>query len=93
MRKRIDFTAWGRGQWEAPAYAYVTEERDGPADAVATAIARKSGLQVVTMRSDGHGVTRGEIDSHHYVMTLGTLCPGGGYTPEAEVWFAIPVGQ
>ena len=27
----------------------------------------------------------------HCAVTLGSPCPGGGYTPEAEVWVAVEV--
>ena len=88
-RQRIYFTAWGRGTWEAPAWAMLVGEWDDPSDAVARAIARKSGLDICGFRPDGCGVTRGEIDSHHYQMTLGIHLRSGGYAPEAEVWFSI----
>ncbi len=94
VRTRIYFSAWGRQthRWEAPVYAYLTDEDLSASDAVARAIARKSGLQVATLRPDGTALDRhGDPESHHYQMTLATPCPGGGWTPQAEVWFAIPV--
>ena len=87
---RIYFTAWGRNsdRWTVPAYA-VSDDIESDSARVAAAIARKSQLSVVTLRSDGQGITNGETDSYHYQMTLGRPCPGGGWTPKAEIWFAI----
>lgn len=89
MKRRINFSAWGRGVWKAPAFALGKEGEE--AAAVARAIARKSGVELVTLRSDGTSRANGVVDSRHYVASFGTPCRGGGWSPTAEVWFAIPV--
>ncbi len=93
MSNRINFTAWGNTKGlTIPAYAMADpDEIDSPAARVASSIARKNGLEEVTLRSDGTALSKGKPESHHYQTTLGKPCPGGGWTPEAELWFSIPV--
>ena len=92
---RINFTAWGRGNFEIPAFAMRRRADspfagvDSPSDCVAEAIARKSGLCLVHVRSDGYDEEYGEIVRRHFVCTLGSRADGG-WCPEAEVWFWIP---
>jgi hypothetical protein len=60
--------------------------------ATAESIARRLRLAVASgPRDEGTAIERGAPVSHHYAVTLGRPCRGGGYTPEAEVWFAVPV--
>ena len=90
--RRINFSAWGRGDYDVPAYAMRSaDEYRSTAEVVASAIARKSGLVVVTLRSDGVALANGEPYEAHYQTTLGTPCPGGGWTPMAEVGFAVAI--
>ena len=97
MSKRIHFSTWGKGtrDLEMPAYAMADQyEIDTTASRVADAIARKNGLQVVTLRSDGTALDRkGRPESRHYQTTLGRPCRGGGWTPVAELWFSIPAAS
>ena len=82
---RIYFSAWGRGQWNEPSYA-VNRDPHGHfrGQAVARAIARKSGLDIVTLRPDG---TTDEQPQYH--LTLGRPLSTGGWSPEAEIWFVV----
>ena len=84
---RIGFNSWGRGQWARPAYAVAGPDADRPA-VVAAALARKNGWVVIAVRLDGYAVGRGRSTAH-YVAALGVPCSGGGWTPAAEVYFAI----
>ncbi len=93
MSSRISFDVWGNTKGlTIPAYAMADlngiESRAGR---VAAAIARRNGLEVVTLRSDGTALDKGQPSAFHYQTTLGRPCPGGGWTPEAELWFSIPV--
>lgn len=85
-KEHVRFTAWGRWARDnaLPAYA-VRRDGEDRSCAVARAIARRAGLVVVTLTQDGwepNGTT-------HFHATLGTPCRGGGWTPQAEVWFAV----
>ena len=93
MSSRITFDVWGNTKGLViPAYAMADPDGiESRAARVAAAIARKNGLEVITMRGDGTALTNGEPSSNHYQTTLGKPCPGGGWTPEAELWFSIPV--
>jgi hypothetical protein len=97
MSKRINFTVWGRGARDLKKPAYAMADPDGleaPSSRVAQSISRANGLLVCTLRSEGTALDgRGYPESHHYYTTLGRRCRGGGYTPVAEFWFAIPVTQ
>jgi len=91
MKRRIEFNAWGRGDFDTPSYALV-EIGTPVCGAVAAAIARKNGLGVATLRPDGWEVDRSdgrERRTPHWVATLGRRC-GHGWTPVAEVWFSVP---
>ena len=93
MSKRIHFSAWGKRADELDLPAYAMRRDDGYGDdieAVCRAIERTTRLDVVTCRPDGTSLSKGKSDARHYQMTLGRPCPGGGWTPEAEIWVAIP---
>jgi len=95
MATRIYFTAWGRGNFEAPAYAMTGEERD--CERVAQAIARKSGAEVCgQVRPDGYSrsgglqpESGGGVYCAQFTCTIGTPVRGGGWSPVAEVSFKI----
>jgi hypothetical protein len=85
-RKRIYFTAWGRGRFAEPRYA-ISSEADGrhaDGERVASAIARKSGLSVATLRPDGLN-----DGLRQYQATLGRRVRTGGWSPVAEISFVI----
>lgn len=87
---RIEVNAWGRGDWSEPEYATLAE--DVPASrCVAEAIARESGLEIVMGRvyPDGYNVDGGRVVSRQYRFNLGTRVDGGGWYPEAEIWFTV----
>jgi hypothetical protein len=88
---RVYYRTWGSA---APQDGYVLVT-DGDNDVVGKVVAkimRDSRLVCCAgPRSDGTRLERGEPVEHHYQITLGKPCPGGGWTPEGEVWFSIPV--
>lgn len=86
MGRRIGIDAWGRGDYDTPAYAVTTDDTPCASDAVAAAIARRSRAYIASgPHSDGHGETRdGRVTYWRYRMTLerrGMIC--------AEVWYDI----
>ncbi len=95
MSRRIHFTAWGVSypKLRLPAYAMRPSDKiyGGEREWVCRAIERKTGLHVVTCRPDGVSQCKDLPDSRHYQLTLGRPCRGGGWSPEAELWVAIPV--
>ncbi len=89
---RLHYTVWGRGLalLDLPAYA-VQADGEGEAEAVYRSIARRNRLHVCGgPRSEGKSLMDG---ARHFAATLGKRCPGGGYTPIAEVWIAIEVSR
>lgn len=90
MATRIHFTAWGRGNFEAPAYAMTGEVWEQDCERVAQAIARKSGAEVCrNVRPEGfHRAIDGACHAQ-FSFTIGTPVQGGGWSPVAEVWFAF----
>lgn len=94
MSNRITFSAWGRGKWVEP--EYVVRKEGVPASrCVAEAIARESGLQIVRngVYEDGKNVEGRRVVSRQYRFNLGTPVKGGGWYPEAEIWFAVDVDE
>ncbi len=91
MSRRIHFSTWGprADELDLPAYAMRRDDGD-EIGAICRAIERTTRLDVVTCRPDGVSLSRGKPDSRHYQLTLGRPCPGGGWTPKAEIWVAIP---
>jgi len=94
MATRIHFTAWGRGNFEAPAYAMTGAslgnywEQDF--ERVARAIARKSGAVVCSqVRADGYSKGTGGVYYAQFTCTLGKPVSGGGWSHVAEVSFKI----
>lgn len=96
MKKRINFSNWGRGCGRPlPAWA-MCEEYEEPIEAVIRAIERRTGLTVCTSRDDGISIMHGRPESRHYQLTLGKALPrrlGGGYSVYGEVWIAIPCAR
>lgn len=93
---RIYFDAWGRGDFEVPAYAVQTDDGySTPLSAVVGALARKNRMECCGgPQSQGTALDRhGNPDANHYSLTLGRPCPGGGYTPVYEIWVSIRRGQ
>lgn len=91
MTRRIEIQAWGRGRGIDALDGYaMRHEYESPNEAVARSIARRTGLQWCGgPRSDGCVLDRGEAQAYHFSGTLGEPCPGGGWTPRVDVWFAI----
>lgn len=89
--RRVHFQSWGTG---APGDGYAIErDAEGAVRAVVRSLERRTGLSVCAgPRSEGTALEQGEPSENHYAVTLGRPCRGGGWTPEAEVWFSIPVG-
>ncbi len=94
MSERIKVNAWGRGKWKEPEYALL-EEGAEPSRCVAEAIARKSGFEIVMGRvyDDGAHVDGGRIVARQYRFNLGSRVDGGGWYPEAEIWFTVDVDE
>jgi len=89
-KRRIEFSAWGAGTWTAPAYAMHDDDSyEGRAATVAAAIARKSGLSAINVRSDGTALDNGQPSADHYELTMGRPAHGGGWNVEARCWFSI----
>lgn len=88
---RYKYTTWGRGDVPRGGYAVARDGEDA-VEAVIRSMERKSRLQRCGgPRGEGTAVHRGVPTARHYAVTLGTPCRGGGWTPRAEVWFAIPI--
>lgn len=93
MTRRIQYTAWSTWARDHELPAYAVADSDGiesDAARVAAAIARRAGLHVVTMRPDCSRLEGGVVVGDQYQITLGRPCPGGGWTPEGEVWIDVP---
>jgi len=92
MSNRIYFNAWGINDLRIPTYA-VADPNESRAARVATAIARKNRLEVITVRSDGTALAGDGKPSHnHYHATLGhSSLYSDGWTITNELWFAIPI--
>jgi hypothetical protein len=61
-------------------------------DDVVRSLERRHGLQCCGgPRDDGYDVVRGVRVAHHYEVSLGTPCRGGGWSPSGSVWFSIPI--
>lgn len=91
MRK-IHFSTWGRGvrDLEIASYA-VAQDHETNIEAVTRSLERTTGLTVCGgPRDDGMALENGKPAALHYQLTLGQRV-SGGYSPEAEVWVAIPV--
>ena len=89
---RIYFNAWGPAakRLKLPKYAVKTADQwMEKQSVVAHAIARKNGLQVISIRDEGLSLIKGKPDSMHYLVQLGRFCRGGGWTPEAEIWISL----
>ena len=93
MNSTITVSTWGRfGDHEK--LGTIRVRLDGvssPSDCAARSIARRLHLGVATLRADGAAVERGREYERHFVTTLGRPCPDGGWIPEAEVWFSVPI--
>jgi hypothetical protein len=79
---------------DLPDYA-MRKAGEWPIGAVCRAIARKTGLTVVTCRSDGYRLEQDKPIEAHYQLTLGSRIDkrfGGGYSVEGELWVAVPIG-
>lgn len=95
MTRRVDFRAWGRmaAEVDLPAYAMRRSDETN-SEAVCRAVARRTGLAVVTCRQDGVSLDRGQPYEAHYQLTLGRPVSrrlGGGYSVEGELWVAVPL--
>jgi len=92
VSERIRVNAWGRGDWSEPEYATL-EEGTPTSRCVAEAIARESGLEIVMGRvyGDGAHIEGGRIVARQYRFNLGKRVYGGGWRPEAEIWFTVGV--
>ena len=91
--KRIKISVWGKGTKNLRLANYaVAQDGEARIDAVARSVERTTGLVVCGGPArDGREVEGGRTVAHHYHMTLGTRCRGGGYSPEVELWVSIPV--
>jgi len=94
MSNRIMFNAWGRGDWCKPKYA-IQKEGVPASYCVAEAIARASGLEIIFGRvcDDGVHFQGRRITARQYRFNLGSQVNGGGWYPEAEIKFTIPVDE
>ncbi len=91
-RKRIDYVVWGVGAKKLrleDGYA-MREDYQAGIDAVARSLERRTGLVCCAGPRD-EGIEKGKDPRRHYSLTLGRPVRGGGYCPEGEVWFGIPV--
>lgn len=93
-KTRIEISTWGRipeyMRAALEGYALRDDGFESSYEAVARSICRRTGLVWCGgPRSEGSACGGGRVTSHHYAGTLGSRCYGGGWTPEAEVWFSI----
>lgn len=91
--KRVHFSSWGLGldKIDLPAYA-MRQDYESKIEAVVRACERSSGLVCCAgPRNEGTALERGQPYEYHHAFTLGRPVCGGGFSPEAEVWIAIPV--
>lgn len=93
-KEKISFDAWGAKSLslDYPEFAQRTNENAerGLPEIVAKAIAQRNKLHVLTVRHDCTSLSKNEPSEELYQSTLGVPCDGGGWTPEAEIWFSIP---
>ena len=82
-KRRLYFDAWGRGRYDLPRYTY-TDGVEAPYMSVARAIARRSGVDVLTVSSDGYSLGR-----PRYRCTIGRIQQDGTGVPTAELLFSI----
>ncbi|MFA4974832.1 MAG: hypothetical protein WC683_19700 [bacterium] len=92
MKRKITYTVWGRGDFDRNGTVAMCDEDESPAVAAIKSVARRSGLHVITARSDGTQVCGDRIVAHQRTATLGRPCPGGGWLPLAEIWVSVRVG-
>lgn len=90
----VPFQTWGRGPGsnvEGSVRLEPTGYSDDTAEAIARRLERETGLRVCAgPRSEGSSLDgKARLESHHYAITLGYPVSGGGYSPEAEVWFSF----
>ena len=84
MKQRLYFDISGIGEIYCPAYAMYDPDDDypTPAGAVAHAIARKNGMEVIIIKQDGLEITYLDLPwmtvRRCYQVTLGYSTPGGG---------------
>ncbi len=82
-KRKLKFDAWGRGRYDLPAHTY-TDGVEAPYMSVARAIARRSGVDVLTVSSDGYSLGR-----PRYRVTIGRIQQDGTGVPTAELLFSI----
>lgn len=91
----VEVRTWGRSGLGN--FSVRVDDETSAVEAARRSIARRSGLEIATCRSDGTALDkRGEPESHHYHVTLGAPVPreqGGGWSVKGELWFAIPASE
>lgn len=90
--KTITVSTWGRTKVFEPLGSIkvrISTDDESALHAVVRSIERRTGLVAITTKSEGWEVMGGQAVSHHWVATLGTTLPSGGWMPEREIWFAI----
>lgn len=92
-RRKITYTVWGRGQFDRDGTVAMCDDDESPAVAAIKSVARRSRLHVITARSDGMQVCGDKIVAHQRTATLGVPCPGGGWSPRAEIWISVAADQ
>ena len=93
LKARIHFRTWGRGPGSGLDAVAVAESYESHIAAVVRSLERRTGLVCCGgPKGEGTALHKGKPEAHHYCVTLGSPCRGGGYTPRAEIWIAIPIG-
>lgn len=79
-------STWGRGS------VGDIRVRDASLENILRRLERETGLKVCSRPcSQGIALERGKPSAAHYSVTLGRPVKGGGYSPEAEIWFSVPI--
>ena len=90
---RINYSLWGDAKKLGLRDGYALSDGfSSDIDRVVNSLEWRSGLEKCG-GPQNQGVAFGVNGSvyHHYSVTLGELCPGGGWTPKGQVWIAIGV--
>lgn len=91
---RINFQVWGAATRLGLSDSYaMTDGVTSDIDRVIALLERRTGLWCCAgPKDEGTAISHGEPYAHHYSVTFGSPCPGGGFTPRGQVWISLEVG-
>jgi len=81
-------STWGRGS------VGDIRVRDASLDGIVRRLERETGYHAFGGPCpQGTACENGKPYAHHYSVTLGTRVRTGGISPEAEIWFSVPITE